>query len=296
MDTKKLTALVDLAETQSYSETAERLFLSQSTVSKHIMALEKEWDVKLFSRAHRQVQLTAAGKKILPAVQQLLRQEKELQTTVAIANANHAQTLVIHGIASIAQYQAFNIITKFTSQYPNVKLKFSEAEVPDLNEDLKRQDVDVIFTRIYEDNDPRYDTIVNETDHYVVLVPKNSPLAQAKQLSIEMIKDQQLLLLRNTITVANPLNEVLKRSLVTPRIVYEGQRIDLILEMLNQGMGVSVVMNKSFDLTGFDNVKAVPLVPEICSRLVFLKRRDRTAPVVNLFWDFAKREIEQAKE
>ena len=296
MDTKKLTTLVDLAETQSYSETAERLFLSQSTVSKHIMALEKEWDVKLFSRAHRQVQLTAAGKKILPAVQQLLRQEKELQTTVAIANANHAQTLVIHGIASIAQYQAFNIITKFTSQYPNVKLKFSEAEVPDLNEDLKRQDVDVIFTRIYEDNDPRYDTIVNETDHYVVLVPKNSPLAQAKQLSIEMIKDQQLLLLRNTITVANPLNEVLKRSLVTPRIVYEGQRIDLILEMLNQGMGVSVVMNKSFDLTGFDNVKAVPLVPEICSRLVSLKRRDRTAPVVNLFWDFAKREIEQAKE
>ena len=48
MDTKKLTTLVDLAETQSYSETAERLFLSQSTVSKHIMALEKEWDVKLF--------------------------------------------------------------------------------------------------------------------------------------------------------------------------------------------------------------------------------------------------------
>lgn len=73
----------------------------------------------------------------------------------------------------------------------------------------------------------------------------------------------------------------------TPQMVYDGQRIDLILEMLNQGDGVSVVMARSFDLTGFDNIKAIPLTPTIRSQMAFMKRPDNHAAVVAKFWAFA---------
>lgn len=52
MDTKKLATFYNLAQTKNYSKTAEEIFLTQATVSKHIMALEKEWGIKLFSRKH----------------------------------------------------------------------------------------------------------------------------------------------------------------------------------------------------------------------------------------------------
>lgn len=55
METRKLAVFVDLATTQNYSRSAERMFLSQSTISKYIMALERDWQVQLFERAHRQV-------------------------------------------------------------------------------------------------------------------------------------------------------------------------------------------------------------------------------------------------
>ncbi|XKL31598.1 LysR family transcriptional regulator [Lactiplantibacillus plantarum] len=45
METRKLAVFVDLATTQNYSRSAERMFLSQSTISKYIMALERDWQV-----------------------------------------------------------------------------------------------------------------------------------------------------------------------------------------------------------------------------------------------------------
>lgn len=75
MDTRKLATFVDLAQTCNYSQTAENIFATQATVSKQIMALEKEWGVTLFARVHRTVSLTQAGTTILPLVKALLQNE-----------------------------------------------------------------------------------------------------------------------------------------------------------------------------------------------------------------------------
>ncbi|WP_054736471.1 helix-turn-helix domain-containing protein [Secundilactobacillus similis] len=58
MDVTKLNTFVDLAETLNYTQTAARLFTTQATVSKQILALEKELDTTLVDRSHRQIELT----------------------------------------------------------------------------------------------------------------------------------------------------------------------------------------------------------------------------------------------
>lgn len=75
-----------------------------------------------------------------------------------------------------------------------------------------------------------------------------------------------------------------------PHMTYDGQRVELLLEMLNQGTGVSVVMARSFDLAGFDNIRVVPLIPKVTSQLAFMKRRDNPSALVELFWQFATAE------
>ncbi|CAM2776619.1 LysR family transcriptional regulator [Latilactobacillus sakei] len=72
MDTRKLATFIDLAQTCNYSRTAENIFSTQATVSKYIMALEKDWGVTLFTRDHRTVTLTKAGAAILPSVKTLI--------------------------------------------------------------------------------------------------------------------------------------------------------------------------------------------------------------------------------
>lgn len=287
MDTKKLAVFVDLAKTQNYSRSAERLFLSQSTISKYIIMLEKEWQVKLFIRAHRQVKLTREGKLILPKVEEILRKEDEFNYFLINQVWQKERPLIIKGLPSLSQYEAFNIITEFTEQYPEVNLKFSEENVDKLNYALDEKNVDIVFTRAFDTSFPSYDVITGEADQLVVLVPKNNPLAKQTALTLDMLKNESLLVLSDTMSKTNPLYEAFKNKSLQPHITYDGQRIDLILAMINQGSGISVVMNKSFDLTKFKNIAVVPLKPRITSHLVLMKQHDNTTAVVELFWKFA---------
>ncbi|GEO46552.1 LysR family transcriptional regulator [Companilactobacillus kimchii] len=287
MDTKKLAVFLDLAKTQNYSLTAQRMFLSQSTISKYIMILEKDWKVKLFVRAHRQIKLTRVGKLILPKVKDVLEKEAELNQLIASEAWLEERPLVIQGLPSLSQYRAFHIITDFAKLYPKVRLQFSEENVDKLEHSLDQKNVDIVFTRIFDNNFPSYDLIVNEMDRLVVLVPKNNHLADKDYITPDMLKRESLLLLSNTISISNPLYSAFQSLQLQPHVTYNGQRIDLILEMLNQGDGISIVMDKSFDLTGFENIRVVPLVPKINSQLVFMKQHDNTSKIVELFWNFA---------
>jgi len=290
VNTKKLAVFVDLAKTQNYSRSAERLFLSQSTISKYIIDLENEWQVKLFIRANRQVQLTSAGKLILPYVKEILQKENKLNHFLTAQLWQQERPLVIKGIPSLAQYYAFHIITNFTKKYPKIKLQFSEEGVDYLEHALNHKNVDIVFTRIFEDHHSRYDTLINEQDQFVALIPKDNRLAKEDYVTTDMLEDQSILLLSDTISKTSPLFTEFQN--LQPQITYNGQRIDLILEMLNQGAGISIVMDKSFDLTGFDNIQVVPLMPKITSRLAFMKRSDNKSAVVELFWKFATQETQ----
>lgn len=71
MNIQKLVVFLDLAKTLSFTKTAEHLFTTQGTISKQIIALEKELDVQLFDRTHRKIELTEAAKLLLPYAKKL---------------------------------------------------------------------------------------------------------------------------------------------------------------------------------------------------------------------------------
>ena len=67
MDTQNLQAFVEVAESKSFSDAAETLHITQPAVSKRIAALEGQLGCKLFDRISRTVQLTEAGRCLLPS-------------------------------------------------------------------------------------------------------------------------------------------------------------------------------------------------------------------------------------
>ncbi|KRM60200.1 LysR family transcriptional regulator [Secundilactobacillus malefermentans DSM 5705 = KCTC 3548] len=287
MDTRKLATFVDLAQTNNYSKTAERLYSTQATVSKHILSLEKEWHVMLFSRAHRTVSLTAEGKKILPLVNSLLEKEHELQKVIELQNNQRTNSLIIKTIPSVSQYGAFNVITEFAKQQPQIELKFNEVETDSLFDQLADESADIIFTRLF-DKIPRFDVLTSEQDYFVALLPKTHPLAKQKEISANMLKGESFLLLDDSTQLLAPVVASLREAGVKPDIIYEGKRIDLILGMLNRGMGVSIMMNKSFDLSHFDQVVAIPITPLKYSRLAFVRTKKNQSSASDQFWKFAQ--------
>ncbi|MDT6979499.1 LysR family transcriptional regulator [Levilactobacillus zymae] len=293
MDTRKLAVFVDLAETLNYSQSAERLFLSQSTISKDILALEQEWRVKLVVRAHRQIHLTRAGRLILPQVKRVLQRETELTQAIEQRFWQRERPLVIQGLSSLPQYRAFQILTRFTRHYPEVQLTFKEASQDHLAHALDQKNVDIVFTRLLTPPPTTYQTLVSDRDQAVVLMTKDHPLAQQAAVTPAMLRGEPLLLQRDTISPTHPLYAVLQELGTQPQLTYDGQRPELFLTLLNQGAGIAVGMSQAFDYAAYPNICAVPLRPQITSQLAFLKQADNSAAVAQLFWRFATQELRE---
>lgn len=289
MDTRKLATFIDLAQTCNYSRTAENIFSTQATVSKYIMALEKDWGVTLFTRDHRTVTLTKAGAAILPSVKTLIQAEQRLLQTIDQQINQTDQTLVIKGIPTISRYQAFQLIFQFNQQHPEINLKFSEAETNQLMPSLDDGRADIVFTRLFEKPRAEYTVLGEERDYFVALMARDNPLAQQTALTVQDLAHEPFLLLDGATNVLAPVMQTLEQAGVAPQIVYEGRRVDLILEMLNQKMGVSIMMNHSFDLAGYENVVAVPIHPKQYSQLAFIKRQANQSDSVRLFWQFIQK-------
>lgn len=289
MDLQKVESFVAVATQLNYTDAAERLFRSQSTVSKQIQTLEKELKVELIDRTHRQISLTSAGKVILPFAKKLLVDQQELCEALATHQLQHGMKLKIRAIPSIIHYEAFNLFSEFHSMHPEVELDFSEAEPQTLFTMLKNGTAEIIFFRLLDEKIPRHsDVLVTETDRLAVFLPASNPLATFSALSVQQLNKTPLILLGKTTQLEEPVMKLFQANGITPNVTYAGQHIDVILKMVTQKMDVTILMDKSVDLEKYPTLKKIPFLPEIRSKLIFIRQPGQHLPAADLFWAFTK--------
>lgn len=288
LDIRKLATFVDLAATLNFSETAENLFLSQATVSKQIGSLEKELQVQLFDRTHRRVQLTAAGQAILSEAEAIVNADRQLHQILRESGQDQNKVLNLKAIPSIQNYKAFNLLAAFTKQHPEIQLRFSEAEGDDLLPALDDNTADIAFLRVMDKNNPNYQCIEGEVDHFVALLPKDHPLTKMTDVSLAALHNEHFLLPDERTGLYQPVLELAKAANFVPNVVYKGRRLDLILGMVARHMGVSIAMSQSVDLTDYPAVVERPLLPETLSYLVFVRPLKVHSAASDLFWAYCR--------
>jgi DNA-binding transcriptional LysR family regulator len=136
-----LIIFVRVAETGSFSRSAESLGLGQPTVSKAIDSLETELGAKLFSRNTRNIVLTEEGKTILQAARKVVESYEELMQSAGSKSA-------VQGIVRVTCPVAFGSLylipklNRFHKKFPNIKI---HLQMTDRFLDLVENDVDVAF-------------------------------------------------------------------------------------------------------------------------------------------------------
>ena len=106
-------AFVKTVETGSFTQAAEKLNYAQSSVSKMIADLEKEWKVVLLERDRSGVHLTTAGEQLLPYARALLEDYQKLQSHVDLLNGLQTGVIRIGSFSSVAINWLPNIFAEF---------------------------------------------------------------------------------------------------------------------------------------------------------------------------------------
>lgn len=134
-----------VAECLNFSRAAEKLFISQPTLSKNIARLERKFHAKLFIRTKRSVRLTEAGIILQAEAPQLLRQVKSIAEKICAADMNKHLCLNI-AVVDIIDGILLPAIKKFRQQYPEISLNIYSGGLEQTYYIIDEQQADISIT------------------------------------------------------------------------------------------------------------------------------------------------------
>ena len=238
MELKNLTTFVHVAELGSFSRAAERLGYSQPSVSVQIRHLEEELGLRLFDRIGHAVRLTDKGRELLPYAQQVCRlcDQMDLEgheagqkpSLIRLATSDSLSGPLIRGH-----------FPRLRQEHPWIRLELTTAGTDGLFRLLDQNEVDLVCTLDSHIYDTNYIIAAEEMIGVHFVVPAAHPLASKQRLSLEDLKGQDFLLTEKGMSYRRLLDEWLARSSMELEPVLELGQADLLLELTEQGQGIS---------------------------------------------------------
>ena len=122
MDIQNLHAFAAVSDSGSFSRAAKALFLTQPAVSKRIQALELALDVKLFDRIGKRVQLTEAGRALLPGCRRILDEIDESQRIISNLRDTTSGVLSLATSHHIGLHRLPAVLREYANNWPQVEL------------------------------------------------------------------------------------------------------------------------------------------------------------------------------
>ena len=263
MDISYIREFVMLAECGSFSEAAARLFISQSSISKHIQALEKELGMPLFNRTTRSIRLSEAGALYLPYAKKLAA--LCMDSEIALDDLKHrsSTSLTIAVMQHPQYYDMARYITGFREAYPELTFSMVEADELVLYEMFQKKTVNIFPTYSNFAGAGDYTFMPMEKSAVVALLRRDHPCAAAGRVSLERLGGERLLLPSRGGSISALIKAAFRRAGVVPQVVYEGSSIGCI-DLVKAGMGVSLHAREFATALAEDpDVRCVELEPSI---------------------------------
>ncbi|AZZ61064.1 LysR family transcriptional regulator [Oenococcus sp. UCMA 16435] len=265
MDSEYLKTFVTLAKGKNYTQAADLLYISQSSLTKRIQKIEKQLGVNLFNRNTKSVELSKYGYIYLEYAEKILQLEQECLKKIDQAVV-HENSLIIGSIPSIGQYGISKEITNFIKD-TGAEIKIITEPSGKLEKLLHSNQCDFAFIR--EVKDKKYSKqIPYAEDQMVAVLPKNHHLANLKEISISQLEKEFFLLEPKGSRPYNLCVNLCKNYGFVPNVIYTDRQIENIVDLVADGMGISLLMSK--------------LVPKETSRIVSIPIKPTVSTSISL--------------
>lgn len=183
MDFRHLETFLKIAELKSFTKAAEELYLTQPTVSKQVVDLERFFDIKLIDRTKRAVTLTRAGEILLDYARDFVNLKKE--TMDAIADFRGLKTGTIHiGASNIpGVYILPRALKEFKARYGGIQVRLTISDTRDVTQKTEEGKIDIGFVGARDPSRPlEYRPLLD--DRIVLIAPPDYP----DSLSLDRLK------------------------------------------------------------------------------------------------------------
>lgn len=289
MDIFQLQYFLSAAITGNFTMAATENNISQSSFSKHIMALENELGVKLFYRNRKSISLTPAGERLQKHAYAILGSYKSMMDDMACYSQDDI-VISIFSIPVFVQYQIPEIMSAFRALHPQVKFNVVESESSLVLQGLRRLECDFAILRTDFLDEEQYNIIPINVDRLVAVVPENHPLAKEKSISVKRLKGEKLLLPTGKASLFDICMAVCKKAGFIPNVPYTvSGKTEISLKFVENDGVIVLAMEQVITYFDMPGCVVVSLEEEYLSTtgLVQLKSRE-TGSITRKFMSFVK--------
>lgn len=289
MEIDYIREFVILAENGNFMETAEKLFISQSSLTRHIKSLEEDLGATLFDRTTRKVSLNKIGKLFLPYAREITRIQYEYTTSIINELQGAHGNVKIGSIPVMIPYQITDVLARFQNENVNISLDVTEGDSLQLVKMLRSGQCDFAFIREWDDSDNEFNKFPFAHDSLVALVPSSHPLAKLDSIKINCLKHEPLLLLAKDTFMYNLCVNECHKAGFEPRVAFTGHRAENILDLVSKSMGIALLMKKPIASLLNKNITLVEIDPTIQTTISLAYSKSTTmSPAATHFLNLVK--------
>ncbi len=285
MDIIQLKCFISVARTLSFSEAARRNYVSQSTVSRYIRDLEKEFGVKLFERSRREVELTNEGKLLLPYMQDVIDTINKASSVISRLNSGSGGRLRLAYDAASVDYPV-KCLSAFTRKYPDIAVDMISLSGSEIAGALNSTDYDFYFMLrdMLPDNDS-IASLVTSRDNLKLVVPYDFEV-RGGSVKASGLKNQRFVLLSETESpiLYMEIMDIFRTFHFSPDSIVEFDDVRSVFMAVSSGMGISVLPSQLVKNSPVRRIKSLEF-GEIETDLAFVLawRKDNSNPAAQLF-------------
>lgn len=268
MEITYLNEFIKVAETGNYLEAADQLFISQSSLSKHIQTLEKEMGLSLLDRTTRKVKLSSAGEVFFPFAKSLVKTYEDSLAALKKSEENAKKEFTLGVLPSIDSYGISDIVSEYMKKWKDTKIRLDEDDTSILLDKLKKGLYHLAFAYDTK-SDASLASVPYATDYLVAVIPKGHPLATQKSVTLKELAKENLIVLKSHTILYKVTMESFKKAGLNPSLAFT-ERVFLSTFDLHESNSIALFFRQDAIYVNNPGNIVVNIYPKIPVKLSLL--------------------------
>ncbi|MCR8940367.1 LysR family transcriptional regulator [Brevibacillus laterosporus] len=241
MDIKQLHYFVTVSNQLSYSKAAQKLHISQPSLSNAIKNLEQEVGSPLLDRNTRKMELTDAGKILYKKSILLLSQMNMLKKEMEEVKLTGSGDLII-GIIESVKHWIPKVIREYQDRFPSINIKLIEVlSGKAVKESLRKYDTHLLITNQYI-NEADIESFPLYDERLVLVLHRDHPLTQKKEsILLKELEREPFIISTEGFQTREDILTAFTLEQMTPKIKFEIERFETALTLVRENLGITII-------------------------------------------------------
>jgi DNA-binding transcriptional LysR family regulator len=291
LDVHQLNVFLAAAETLSFTQAAQRLHMTQPSVSQHIQGLERHFEMQLFFRNGRNLDLTDAGLALLPLARDAVSMSIRIDELMESLKGNVYGHLIVGCSTTPGKYILPQLLARFHREYPQVRVTCQVAPQHEALRQVSEGEAHFALFSMGQDIYADVEACSFLCDPIILIAPLNHPWAQRGEIEPHELLEADFIMREAVSGTFNAVREALADHDVSTgdlRILITLGNAEAIALAVQEGIGVGFVSQMVVDRLCAGRVAVIKVRGVDICREIYIGRNTRrpATSAQTAFWSF----------